>query len=150
MSAVFFGRPGGGGHPGHALRPPPATARPSPSTNPSSYPWGVPFVLLFFMQRVDQKIWGQGKWVWVDEWGLQNDKPLRMGGVLGKWHRQPEMPREGAGQVASPSSKRMKMFEMAKCLYPRHPEQGRTAFPVVLQLLADHGAGGYADILAEV
>ena len=88
--------------------------------------------------------------MWVDEWGLQNDKPHGMAGVLGKWHWQPEMPREGAGQVASPSIKRMNMFEMAKCLYPRRPERGSTAFPVVLQLLADHGAGGYAGILAEV
>ena len=43
---------------------------------PESSVW----ILRFMMQRVHQRILGQGRWVWLDEGaGVHLDKPLRVG-----------------------------------------------------------------------
>ena len=45
----------------------------------------------FLMHRVHHKILGQGRWMWTDEKGIHQDKPLRVGQVAGAWWWQREL-----------------------------------------------------------
>ena len=148
MGEDFLGQLGGGGHHLPALGPcRPGSPPPPPSDHLLLLPLESPiWTLRFVMHRAHHKILGRGRWVWVDERGVHKVKPLRVGGAPREWRWQPEMPGGKKGQVAPPSDKGVKMFEMAQyniftpCV---KTGGGGRAFPIPLQLSAGHGARGY-------
>ena len=75
------------------------------------------WTLRFLMHCVHHKILGRGRWVWADEEGIHQGKPLRVGGgggVAGAWWWQPELPGRKRGEAAPHSDKGVKMFELTQ------------------------------------
>ena len=75
---------------------------------PESSIWTLQFVL----QCMRHKLLGQGRWVWIDEWGVHPDKPLCLGGFQGGWQWQLDLEGAGGGDEVRQSNAGVKMFEI--------------------------------------
>ena len=72
------------------------------------------WTLRILMHHLHHKILGQGRWVWADEGGIHQVKPLRVGSVAGDWWWQLRMPGRKKGPAPPPSDKEVKMLELAR------------------------------------
>ena len=94
----------GRGHPGPAS-PHPSNLNLSNLDHPLLVlPESPIWTLCFLMPRAHHKILGQGRWVWADEGGIHQDKPLRVGGgggcrglvvATGRGEKRPPLPTRG-------------------------------------------------------
>ena len=112
----FFWRAGGRGHHGPTMGPchPAGSPTPKPQPLPAGPPVSPIETICFLMHRAHHKFLGQGRWVWANEGGIHQYKPLCVGGVAGDWWWQEEMPWGKGGQTAPPSDKGVKMFELVQ------------------------------------